>query len=387
MSPRIQDRPLFLDRNVRRLDEAGLGLPALEGRRPADALADAAPAPAFEPSTGGATSRRGDRALAEAHVRGKVGRTKPERFQVGTYNIGNANQYARRPENFAKTREFLGEKAARGEVDVMLLQEVDRGTRRAQGKDNNVEMLKSVFEGELGPRWKNASMRERRVDGNTIEVVARNRDGDVRKMRIDIGRYDEKGERTKERPAPVIRYEATVLGDKGKADDRTYNLIYGASKPVPGGGQYGNAVLMGPGFEPERFAMRTAGRDPSDGERRTALAVELKTPGGQSMGVVSTHLTNGPGRAEQGARADQYRAVDAFADRFFGDGTPNIVGGDFNSRATRPGALGWRDPDRGRGNIDRIYTEGGRLSAGGRREYEHGGGSDHDLVRWNVKLV
>jgi hypothetical protein len=246
MSVRIPDRPLYLDRSLS-FDATPAAPGLVDGRRPA--VADAPPGAASPAASApaAAVSRRGDRALAEDHLRAKLGR-RPERFQVGTYNIGNANRFAGRPENFARTREFLGQKAARGEVDVMLLQEVDRGTRRARGKDNNVEMLKSVFEGELGPRWKDAAMRERRVDGNTVEVIARRADGEVRKMRIDMHSYDERGERTRERPAPVTRYRATVLGDAGKADDRTYNLVYGASKPVPGGGQYGNAVLMGPGF-------------------------------------------------------------------------------------------------------------------------------------------
>jgi endonuclease/exonuclease/phosphatase family metal-dependent hydrolase len=314
-------------------------------------------------------------------------------FQIGTYNIGSGNKEARKPENFEKTRKWIGEKVASGDIDVLSLQEVDRNTGRAGGKDKNVEVLDSVFRAELGPEWKDAKIERRQVDDRTIELVA-TKDGEQRSMKIKQTAYDENGNElawgSQARP-DIVRYQGEISGNPPK----TYNVIYGESIEFDGG-QYGNAVLLGPGHEPTRFARKHIGADPKDDEKRSALAVEVDGPGDKNYSVISAHLTSDAKDGGPEERERQYRAIDQFAEGF--SSNPTLITGDFNSKAGGtwwhwanrnhyPSAkeLGWKDPDPSREAIDRAYSVG---DIEVRDRYIHGerGGSDHDPVTWNVTL-
>lgn len=379
---------------IRRLEDREVRTTAEIRRTEAQPVKEERP---YRPSTGGATSRRGDLNTQSGITARRLQEQVPERFQVGSYNVGGGNKEARKPENFDQTKKLIGEKAASGEVDVLALQEVDRNTGRAGGKDNNVEVLREVFRGELGEDWKDAEIEERRVDDRTIELIAR-QDGEERRMRITQSAYDADGEPqewgAEERP-DIIRYEAELLGENGGGSGEKYNLIYGESIEHDGG-QYGNAVLLGPGFEPTRFGRRHIGEDP-DGEKRSALAVEVRTPDQREVGIISTHLTAGNSGGAPEERGDQYHAVDRYSEEFFGD-TPAVIAGDFNSKAggtwwnwldpnryPTAGELGWNDPDPSRDAIDRTYTTGD-VQTRDRHIHRDAGGSDHDLITWNVDL-
>lgn len=407
VSPRIERSSAHHLHRLARAEPKKEARPAAEVRR-AEAKPTREPTP-YRPATGGATARRGDMdaqaglmahrlqsapTSSAAKSRSSDSPSGPERFQIGSYNVGGGNEEARKPENFEKTKALIGEKAASGEVDVLALQEVDRNTDRAGGKDQNVEVLREVFEGELGEDWEDAEIEERRIDDRTIELVA-TKDGEERTMRITQSAYTEDGQPREwgedERP-DVIRYEAEISGNP----PRTYNMIYGESIHHDGG-QYGNAVLLGPGYEPTRFGRQHIGQDPDSSEKRSALAVEVRTPDGRQVGVVSTHLTSGATDGAPEEREDQYVAVDEYAEEFFGS-TPTVIAGDFNSKAGGswryyvrehhyPSAdeLGWRDPDPSREAIDRTYTTGD-VRTEDRHIHRDVGGSDHDLVTWNVEL-
>ncbi len=118
-------------------------------------------------------------------------------------------------------------------------------------------------------------------------------------------------------------------------------------------------------------------------ENRTALAVGIES-GGERSTVISTHFTADGGDAGDAARDTQYQTLGRIAEGY-GDNT--IVLGDFNSSrdtvgglegANDPGFWSWGSP------IDRIYVSDDVDASD--RDHVEGGGSDHNMITWEVTL-
>jgi endonuclease/exonuclease/phosphatase family metal-dependent hydrolase len=342
--------------------------------------------------------------------------------RVGTYNIGAGNEEASTEENFERTRGLIADEIVHGGSEVINLQEVGVDGRLTGGRDNNQEILESVFVEELGDEWRDADLSRVSLDedGKPVRdddnqpvydpeayadtrVTATNDEGQRRNMDVTRQRYNDQGEPVdwSEGPAQghVVSYEAEA------APGKNYTLVFGSSSD---GGTYGNGVLLAPGHEVTDVERRVLGQDDPDNgddEYRTALGVTFTTPGGQTVSTVSAHLTNGQQESRGNNRNDQYHALDDFVEDLHQDDRPVIVGGDFNSRAggqyakewydalpfidpprhPSAGDLGWNDPDRDNNSIDRLYTVGG-VEVGDRQDYEGQGGSDHDYVAWDVAV-
>lgn len=347
-----------------------------------------------------------------------------ENVGVSTYNIGAGNKEASKKENFEKTSDLLAEEVVNGETDVALLQEVGVDGRRTRGRDNNQEILEDIFVKELGDDWEDSDISRQSLDdkGNPIEdedgkpvydpkkyadtqVTATREDGESEDFTVTRERYDDSGDPVDWKDGPeegaVVVYEA----DMGEGKD--YKVVFGSSNDS---GSYGNSVLLGPGYEVKDVQREILGQDPpEDGdngnpENRTALGVTFETPEGKEVSAISAHLTNGQAEDRGEARNEQYRALDDFAESL-DDRGPVLLGGDFNSKAggeyakeffdflpfvdppKHPGAddLGWNDPNSGSNSIDRIYTIG-EAEVGEREIFEEQGGSDHDLIHWEVAV-
>ncbi|MGE0493437.1 MAG: endonuclease/exonuclease/phosphatase family protein [Vulcanimicrobiota bacterium] len=206
---------------------------------------------------------------------------------------------------------------------------------------------------------------------------------------------------------PITVYSAEIEKDGAQTD---YTVVFGSSLAHSGAGTYGNAVLLGPEaqlrrdaqgeIEPGSLRRHDLGANDPDNENRTALAVGFEA-GGQEATFVSTHFTSGGDEADQQARVTQYQTL---GDIVEGYGDHTIVAGDFNSKAggryldfrwrgllpdnpvhhyPSADSLGWSDPDADN-SIDRIYTSHGSQASG--RHRVEGGGSDHELVRWDVTV-
>ena len=188
---------------------------------------------------------------------------------------------------------------------------------------------------------------------------------------------------------------------------RFYKIAFGSSNDR---GTYGNSVVLCPGYKIKDIQREVLGQDsPEENdngnpEDRTALGVILETPGGEEVSAVSVHLTNGQAEDRGEARNVQYQALSDFTQGLESQG-PVLLGGDFNSKAggqyakeffdflpfldppRHPEAdeLGWNDPDSDNDSIDRLYTVGD-LEIGEREEHKDQGGSDHNLIEWDVTL-
>jgi endonuclease/exonuclease/phosphatase family metal-dependent hydrolase len=357
----------------------------------------------------------------------KTKRDSKEDVGVATYNVGAGNEEAAKKENFDKTRDLLADKIVNGDTDVALLQEIGVDGGKTGGRDNNQEILDEVFVKELGNGWEGSELSHQSLDekgrpvkdkdGKPVhdpekyagtQVTATNEDGESKDYTVTRDRYNDAGgpidwEEGPEKGAVVV-YEA----DMGEGKD--YKVVFGSSND---GGSYGNSVVLGPGYEVKDVQRQILGQDSDEydnegklktPEDRTAIGVTFETPGGEEMSAISAHLTNGKAEDRGEARNEQYRALDSFAEELDSRG-PVLFGGDFNSKAggqyakeffdflpfkdppRHPGAdeLGWNDPDSESNSIDRIYTTGD-LEVGDREEFEDQGGSDHDLVQWEVAV-
>ncbi|MCA9775905.1 MAG: endonuclease/exonuclease/phosphatase family protein [Candidatus Eremiobacteraeota bacterium] len=347
-----------------------------------------------------------------------------ESVGVSTYNLGAGNKDASKKENFEKTSDLLAEEVVNGDTDVALLQEVGVDGKRTQDRDNNQEILEDIFVKELGDEWEDSDISRQSLDeqGNPVkgedgkpvydpekyadtQVTATREDGQSEDLTVTRERYDDSGDPVDWKDGPekgaVVVYEA----DMGEGKD--YKVVFGSSNKH---GSYGNSVLLGPGYEVKDVQREILGQDPPEEgdngnpENRTALGVTFETPGGEEVSAISAHLTNGQAEDRGEARNDQYRALDDFAESLEGRG-PVLLGGDFNSKAggeyakeffdflpfvdppKHPGAdeLGWNDPNSGSNSIDRIYTLG-EAEVGEREIFEDQGGSDHDLIHWDVAV-
>jgi len=347
-----------------------------------------------------------------------------ENIGVSTYNIGAGNEEAAKKENFERTSDLLAEEVVNGDTDVALLQEVGVDGRRTRGRDNNQEILEDIFVKELGEEWEDSDISRQSLDpeGNPVkgedgkpvydpekyadtQVTATREDGQSEDFTVTRERYDDSGDPVDWADGPeqgaVVVYEA----DMGEGKD--YKVVYGSSNDS---GSYGNSVLLGPGYEVKDVQREILGQDPpEDGdngnpENRTALGVTFETPEGKEVSAISAHLTNGQAEDRGEARDAQYRALDDFAESL-DHGGPVLLGGDFNSKAggeyakeffdflpfvdppKHPGAddLGWNDPNSDSNSIDRIYTIG-EAEVGEREVFEEQGGSDHDLIHWEVAV-
>jgi endonuclease/exonuclease/phosphatase family metal-dependent hydrolase len=354
----------------------------------------------------------------------KAKRDSKEEVGLATYNVGAGNEDAAKKENFDKTSDLLADEIVNGDTDVALLQEVGVDGKRTKGRDNNQEILDDIFVKELGDDWKDSDLSHQSVDEKGVpvkdekgqpvydpkkyadtQVTATNDNGESKEYTVTRERYNDAGDPVDWGKGPengaVVVYEA----DMGKGKD--YKIAFGSSNE---NGTYGNSVVLGPGYEIKDVQREILGQDSPEKndkgkpENRTALGVTFETPGGREMSAISAHLTNGQAEDRGEARNGQYRALDDFAEELESQG-PVLIGGDFNSKAggqyakeffdflpfkdppRHPGAndLGWNDPDSHSNSIDRIYTIGG-LDVGDRKELEDQGGSDHDLVQWDVAV-
>ena len=190
------------------------------------------------------------RGLAEAYgARGterSIRSEGDETVRVGTYNIGAGNEEASTEENFQRTRELIADEIVHGGSEVINLQEVGVDGRLTGGRDNNQEILESVFVEELGDDWRDADLSRVSLDedGKPVHdddnqpvydpkayadtrVTATNDEGQRRNMDVTRQRYNDQGEPVdwSESPAQghVVSYEAEA------APGKNYSLVFGSS--------------------------------------------------------------------------------------------------------------------------------------------------------------
>lgn len=344
-------------------------------------------------------------------------------LRAGTYNLAGANDGYNGSCQIEATTRTLAQQVVGG-VDVVALQEVDVGTNDAAANlpagidDYNEYVLAQVSAEEQGLQGAVDYTRTETVasDGTPVVVIA-GEDAEGRTSRVTISRehYAQDGRPTEPglpgllslRPAVVTVYNADVQSPDGLRD---YTVAYGESKSRDDG-TFGNAVLLGPRAGLQRDADGNAlvtrrdlgADDPSDSENRTALQVGIDIAGTQAN-VFSTHLTHDDW--EFGAliaRAVQYVELGELAEAS-GDNT--LLLGDFNDDTAQTVGLltgedrevgdeNYVDPalkaasdeanQRDDTNIDRIFVSND-VAADGREERIFDGGSDHEMVSWNIDL-
>jgi endonuclease/exonuclease/phosphatase family metal-dependent hydrolase len=332
-------------------------------------------------------------------------------LKVGTYNVGAGNDDARA--DFDDTRRLIAEKVTGDDpLDVLALQEMDVGTGRIGCiYDYNEAILADILRAEAGV-GEDAAVNRYSIDAEGRRVAyepnrhatsvfeVTDQSGRTYTMTVNKESYDENGnpfvgangERAFDTGggSPITVYSAEV---RSGGETREYNMVYGSSISHDGG-TYGNAVLLGPGARLQRDANGeiVAGslvrhdlgaNDPKDGENRTALAVGIES-GGERSTVISAHFTSDGGDEGSAARDTQYTTLGRIAE---GYGDKTVVLGDFNSSdkklgelegANDPGFWSWGSP------IDRIYVSDDVEASD--RDHVEGGGSDHNMITWDVKL-
>jgi len=320
-----------------------------------------------------------------------------EKSQVATYNLGGGNDKAR--ERFDQTARHLAGQVTGGAkaVDVTMLQEVSK-----RGRDYNEDVLKEVFRAQLGEGFDGSEIKAQELDaqGKATRYTVTNDQGETRYMTLERERLDQQGKPfSGEGEPPVEVYSARM--DNG----RTHTMVFGASD-TDKDSDYGNAVLLGPGYQlprgadgkidPKAINVVHLGDDPTDAERRTALSVRFKTPDGDTSTAISAHLSNGGDAAEKAARSEQYEKLYAHAEQA-GEGA--LVGGDFNSKPgerhsgwwlwsknyPKPESGGLENANQRRGGIDHVLVGKG-LDVTGAPDRIKGGGSDHDMVAGEVDI-
>lgn len=334
-------------------------------------------------------------------------------FRAGTYNLAAGN--ATYSQTFDRSKRLAAQQVVSGGVDVLATQEVGINGKNTRGRDNNEELLQEIFRQELPPEFRDASIDRYSLDANGETVMrdgkpiydpqryadsrytATNESGQTQNMTLTRDRYDTQGREvpfsTSAGHAPTVLYSAHL-----EEEDKTYNLAFASNNDH---GSYGNSVLLGPGDEIEDVQERVLGKDPDD-EQRSALAVSFRTPDGQEATAISAHLSNGSSQAQGDARIPQLRNLSDWA-----RGYDNaVILGDFNTypgkeygkqpidllpfvdpdKTPSASSFGLQDPDRGVRSIDRVFTQGD-VGIGPRRELDGQGGSDHDMVTWDVDLL
>lgn len=345
-------------------------------------------------------------------------------LRAGTYNLAGANDGYNGSCQIEATTRTLAQQVVGG-VDVVALQEVDVGTNDAAANlpagidDYNEYVLAQVSAEEQGLQGAVDYTRTETVasDGTPVVVIA-GEDAEGRTSRVTISRehYAQDGRPTEPglpgllslRPAVVTVYNADVQSPDGLRD---YTVAYGESKSRDDG-TFGNAVLLGPRAGLQRDAdgnalvtLRDLGaNDPAEdgeqGENRTALQVDIDVAGGSAT-VFSTHLTySKDSEGAQDAREQQYATLAGLAEASggntlllgdFNDASAQTVGpltgedGDENRVDPLTKALSDRYNDRDDTNIDRIFVSDD-VAADGREERIFDGGSDHEMVSWNIDL-
>jgi endonuclease/exonuclease/phosphatase family metal-dependent hydrolase len=363
--------------------------------------------------TSGGSTTRTTRTSGSPTGRRSAGESPAPGFRAGTYNLAAGNEtYS---QSFDKSKRLAAEQIVSGEVNVMALQEVGVNGRNTRGRDNNEELLQEIFRQELPPDFEDADMDQVSLDAQGRPVMrdgrpvydpetypdtrytATNREGESQTMTLSRDRYDDEGRPvpfgTSPEDAPTVIYSAHL-----DQQDKTYSIAYASNNKH---GSYGNSVLLGPGYEIEDVEQQVLGHDPDDQEQRSALAVSFTTPDGHQATAISAHLTNGGSESQGDARVGQLESLSDWAEGF----DNAVIMGDFNTAPGKaygtsgwdflPGidpshtpsasSLGLQDPDPDSGSIDRVFTQGD-VTVGPRRELDGQGGSDHDLVTWDITL-
>lgn len=245
-------------------------------------------------------------------------------LRAGTMNLGAGDAAARA--NFEKIRDDVAGQIAAQDLDYVTFQEIDVGTRRTGGRDYNEEMLAAVAQADLGGHGL------RKTGPATYQTTLP--DGQTRQLQLET-----------EIKSPEIRVYTIRYGET------TQTMVYGASMNFDGG-QYGNAILLGPGHRVDDVHLHDLGADDLDGENRTALEVQTGP-----VSVLSTHLSSGGGKSA-GQRAQQYARLTELTS----NDSHVVLGGDFNSQPgkSRTRAMGLADTHPGGRAIDRILVTPGR---------------------------
>lgn len=315
-------------------------------------------------------------------------------LKVGTYNLaaGNKDHKANAPETTA----HLADQVVNHGLDVVALQEVDVNTTDAAKHlpdgitDYNEYVLAQVSAEEAGLQEPITYERTEADDG-TVTITGSDEDQRSSKVTITPEYYTETGEPAEagDPEAVVTVYNAQVQSPDGVKD---YTVVYGSSLEHDDG-TYGNAVLMGPDAPLARDADGNAlvarhdlgANDPKktdahpNGENRTALEVNIQVDG-ETATVFSTHFT-----ATNEFKGDVTRFVqhDTLTQLAEDAGGNTIILGDFNtSDYDHFGHLSGKDNDPD--SIDRIYVSNDIDTSD--RDTVTGGGSDHDLITWNIDL-
>lgn len=304
-----------------------------------------------------------------------------EKIQVGSYNVAGGNSTFG-PNFKDRTSNLVADKMVRG-VDVMSLQEVAINTANSGPLDYNREIMKDIFAQTHGLADKDVKSyyydeqnQRHRIHDADSQAAALHADrwsyeGGGHSMELNVEQFDKDGN-----PQP---FQAGGHGEHGITAYRAqldngdeYNSVFVDAGSKSKGGQYGDAVLLGPGMSfrdehgeviPGSLKATQLGTDPElwknkdDREQRTAVGVRFNTPGGQSATAFSAHLTTeslnqdkaealvDAGRSPEQVRTwqaelpdDVLRAqrgqmlnLEAFAENFGGDRNL-FVGGDFNQR-------------------------------------------------------
>lgn len=345
-------------------------------------------------------------------------RSAPAR--VGTYNIAGGNNEFNNTDQLASTTRTLAQQMVGG-VDIVALQEVNVGTDRAADQlpdgftDYNEYALAQVSAEAQGLQGDVRYTRLHTVDGSgrpTTIVYGVDAAGRGSQVSMTQEHYTSDGARLPADVgnlgfpalnATVTVYNADVVTPEGVQD---YTAVFGAST-ARDGGDYGNAMLLGPRATLQRDADGNAvvsrhvlGHDPSSDEPRTALRAGIDL-GGESTTVFSAHLTYD--KVASAAVAERDSQVAALADLADSSGGNTLLLGDFNDDTVESvGALTGGNSDENRvdpivkklsdlvnqrddTNIDRIYVSDD-VAATDRQERVFDGGSDHEMVTWQVDL-
>lgn len=321
------------------------------------------------------------------------------RMRAGTYNLAAGNQGHRG--NVDDTTRTLARQVVGNDVDVVALQEVDVGTGDAAedlpaGMDDyNEYVLAQVSAEEAGLQGDVDYARQVRADGSVV-ITGTDADGRTSQVTITRETYTEDGRPVgaDDASAVITVYNADVNSPDGPRD---YTVVYGSSI-AHDGGTYGNAVLLGPEASVQRDANGNAqvarhdlgANDPDKDENRTALQVDVAVAGEEAT-VYSAHLSAGSNGDEAAvdARKTQYATLASLAEAS-GDNT--LLLGDFNTEGVEAvGPLTGENDDENdpgfwsRGNpIDRVYVSDDVDASN--RDHVEGGGSDHNMLVWDVEL-
>lgn len=333
---------------------------------------------------------------------------KDTKFTVGTYNIAGGNEDAKK--DIQDTTATLADQVVNENVDVVAMQEVDVGTNDADKyipidgmNDHNEYTLTQVSAKEAGLNDDATFTRTENADG-TVTVTGQDSEGRTSSVTITETYYNEKGEpAASEEEAVMTIYDADVQTPDGVQE---YTVVYGSSTSHDGG-KYGNSVLLSPDAKLQYDANGKSlierhdlgVNDPGKNENRTALEVNFEI-NGEDATVFSAHLTANPSNKDkqkygisdqdaQDARDEQYKVLAAIAEKK-GDNT--IIMGDFNDGSqNHVGSLSGENNDENDPTpfalgppIDRIYVAGDVNAEN--REHIEGGGSDHNMITWEVTL-